>query len=97
MPTLMLQQVHMSEQNSYMAKNFQQYGLAETCLIILIQLWDQFYDSHQFYCNMTFNDIWVLKFHLQENCHGKEPEWKGMSDYSEPQVCVHSEKKISSC
>lgn len=97
MPTLMLQQVHMSEQNSYMAKNFQQYGLAETCLIILIQLWDQFYDSHQFYCNMTFNDIWVLKFHLRENCHGKEPEWKGMSDYSEPQVCVHSEKKISSC
>lgn len=55
-------------------------------LIALILLWDQFHDSHQFYCNMTFNDIYFLKFHLQENCHDKEPEWKGMSDFSEPQV-----------
>lgn len=73
-PSLMLQQIYRSEQNSYMTKNFQQYGLVESRLIVLIQLWGQFYDSHQFFCNMTFNDIWVLKFHLQENCHGKEPE-----------------------
>lgn len=97
MATLMLQQIYRSEQNSYMAKNFWQCGIAETRLTILIQLWGQFYDSHQLYCNMTFNDIWILKFHLQENCHGKEPGWKGMSDYSEPQVCVHSARKISSC
>lgn len=97
MPIFTLQQTCRSEQNSHMAKNFWQHGLAETHLIILIQLWGQFYDSHKFYCSMTFNDIWALKFHLQENCHGKESEWKGMSDYSEPQVCMHSAKKISSC
>lgn len=74
MPSLMPQQIYRSEQNSYMTKNFRQYGLVESHLIVLIQLWGQFYDSHQFFCNMTFNDIWVLKFHLQENCHGKEPE-----------------------
>lgn len=56
-PTLMLQQIYRSEQSNCMAKNFQQYGLEKTRLIILTQLWGQFYDSHQFYCNMTFNDI----------------------------------------
>lgn len=30
-----------------------------------------------------------------QNCHGKDPEWKGISVFSEPQVRLHSAKKIS--
>lgn len=66
------------------------------CLIAPIHLCDQFYDSYQFYCNMTLNDIWFLKLCMQ-NSHGKDPEWKGISVFSEPQVRLHSAKKISAC